>query len=206
MRGKKLFTLVISVVVCAVLGEAQSLVEVAQKEKERRESLKGRRVLVVTNEDLANLKKLPAIVVTAPQEPAPVRPETELQDQDSGSAPSSRRIMPRVSEPGPLLIGVAGSKKTGPARENLEEKLKEIRGTIGELLSRMNALREESFRPEAAGSREMILKQIDDLTAELLRAQQEEDNLRRQVEAGKDALKTKREPGSGSRSGDREDR
>ncbi len=49
----------------AVLS-SQSLVDLAKKEKERREKLKNQEKTVVTNADLANLKKGPALTTSRP--------------------------------------------------------------------------------------------------------------------------------------------
>lgn len=51
--------------------QSQSLVDIAKKEKERRESLKGRKAIVVTNEDIANIKKTPAIQLREPEKLEP---------------------------------------------------------------------------------------------------------------------------------------
>ncbi len=50
------------------LAPAQSLAEAAKKEKERRESLKGKSALIVTNANLRGTKKKPAFVIPTPVE------------------------------------------------------------------------------------------------------------------------------------------
>jgi len=193
MTAKRLPVLVFSVVIFVVLAEGQNLVEAARKEKERRESLKDRRVMVVTNEDLAGLRKTPAIIVITPAETLGERAENATENLTRGSDFTPRKITPRVSEPGPLLIGAGGLGGSGSRQKNLEEKLTQVREAINGLISRMNTLRQESFSPEGEKSREMLLKQIEELTAELLKAQQEEDTLKRQIKAQKEALSAKRE-------------
>jgi len=45
---------------------SQSVVELAKKEKERRAKLKGKKAVVVTNNDLRNLRKGPALSIIKP--------------------------------------------------------------------------------------------------------------------------------------------
>ena len=45
---------------------SQSLVELAKKEKERRAKLKGKKAVVVTNVDLRNLRRRPALTIIEP--------------------------------------------------------------------------------------------------------------------------------------------
>ncbi|GEM_PF-5991805 len=165
--------------------DAQNLVEVSRKEKERRERLNSERALIVTNEDLANLKKKPAIVVSTPKETSSFGFQIEAEETDRISDSTPRKITPRIAEPGPLLIGKGTSKQNNLQNENLEERLTQVIKHIEELVFRMNALREESYRLEAASQQEMILKQIDELTVEMLKAREEESQLKRLIEERK---------------------
>ena len=61
-----------ALIVVAVLGltvslGAQSLVELAKREKERRAQYRGRHAAVVTSRELALVKKTGAVVVTIPE-------------------------------------------------------------------------------------------------------------------------------------------
>ncbi|MGB7294404.1 MAG: hypothetical protein WBC70_02350 [Candidatus Aminicenantales bacterium] len=188
MTKKRISAFLISILVSVVAVQSQSLVEAAQKEKERRENLRGRRAVVVTNEDLANLRKKPAIVMSVPAAMTE-RSEQASESRDRGSDSGSHKITPRVSEPGPLLVGSKGSGETGLGSKDLEEKLQEVRKSFEDLVSRMNALRQESFLPERADARELILKQIEELTGELSKVRQEESRLNKQIEALKTASK-----------------
>ncbi|MCX6563644.1 MAG: hypothetical protein NTU60_08575, partial [Candidatus Aminicenantes bacterium] len=76
--SKKIVIFVFLPLFLASLGLAQSLVEAAKKEKERRENLKGRITSVVTNADLAKVKKKPAVPM--PSEVAPA------EGQEAGQA------------------------------------------------------------------------------------------------------------------------
>jgi hypothetical protein len=63
--------------VFSTLLVSQSLVDVAKKEQERREKLKGKNAKVVTNADLKTVKRAPAVTTPAapPAEAEPAEPE-----------------------------------------------------------------------------------------------------------------------------------
>jgi hypothetical protein len=78
---------------CVGLISAQSLVEISKKEKERRDQLKGKNVRVITNDDLKQMVKKPAVataVSALPQEQnvEPGTPETAQESEVYVSAPS----------------------------------------------------------------------------------------------------------------------
>jgi len=69
---------------CVSLLSAQSLYELAQKEKQRRARNKGKTAKVVTNADLARKNRIPAVSVKSSQ-PAPSK--TTVTPAASGSSP-----------------------------------------------------------------------------------------------------------------------
>ena len=75
MRFKKISVLFLALFFSASFLSSQSLVEIAKKEKERRESLKEKKVMVVTNQDLRKVKKKTALSVILTQPP---EKETEI--------------------------------------------------------------------------------------------------------------------------------
>jgi hypothetical protein len=88
MIQKKIFCALLLGFFCVGLLKSQSLVDIAKKEKERRESLKAKSSKVVTNADLKKgYKKEPAVVV----QPAS-RPQKKL-----GIRAASRRSTPKPS-------------------------------------------------------------------------------------------------------------
>ncbi len=64
---------------------SQSLVDVAKKEQERREKLKGKTVKVVTNADLKGIRKAPALTVPAAPPPSPTQP-ADIETTDAQEA------------------------------------------------------------------------------------------------------------------------
>ncbi len=63
---KKIITITFSFMLLTNLLCSQSVVELAKKEKERRAKLKGKTTVVVTNTDLRNLKRGPAVIIIEP--------------------------------------------------------------------------------------------------------------------------------------------
>jgi hypothetical protein len=87
---------------------SQSLVDVAKKEQERREKLKGKNARVVTNADLKTVKKAPAVTIppAPPAEAAAAEPEeAELPDakeaerayDEGAGSPFATAVMPDTS-------------------------------------------------------------------------------------------------------------
>lgn len=100
------FLQVFILMLCVAFLSAQSLVELAKKEKERREQLKGKSAKVITNDDLKNIKKTPGISVSLPptgeeaasmsrrfsvtQEPPPALQNRYAQEPNDAGTPNPR--------------------------------------------------------------------------------------------------------------------
>ena len=165
---------------------SQSLVEVAQKEKERRESLKGKRAMVVTNADLAKLKKGPSLSLVAAQpELAPVEtspePETEAREEEKLTyAEPSQEVAPQV-EKAPETEALA--KKGGEEqRVALEEKWNKAKEYVDLLETKMNGLWQKFYSFDDMISRDSIQQEISDTYQKLLKAQENEASARDELE------------------------
>lgn len=82
---KKIITIIFSLILFSNLLFSQSLLELAEKEKARRAKLKGKKAVVVTNADLKNLKRRPALtVIKAPliEGRLPVYPIEKIKRED----------------------------------------------------------------------------------------------------------------------------
>jgi hypothetical protein len=66
MAMKKIITITFSLMLLVNFLCSQSVVELAKKEKERRAKLKGKTTVVVTNNDLRNLRRGPAVSIIEP--------------------------------------------------------------------------------------------------------------------------------------------
>jgi len=163
-----------------LLAQEQSLVELAKKEKERRESLKGKQVRVVTNQDLENLTKTPALTLP-PQESTSTGFVGELPST------SDRPVVHRVTVEPPRSQNL---KETGTetysqdiSGSTLEEAWKKAKEYVELLTLKMNALWAEFYGMQDMKSRDYLQQQISETYEKLLKAQEEEARLRMEYES-----------------------
>ena len=186
-------------IVLAVIGftaslGAQSVVELAKREKERRESLKGRHAVVVKNHDLLQVKKLPAVEVTNPDavtnEPDQAFGEDVAADSanaeqsvpPSGSgAPPVRRIVPRVAAAGPTLMGDGAATDQATSAGTLEPQLKAAQELVDLLTTKMNALRQQFEFQDAMVPGSVIQEQMAETNQRLLKAQAQEARIQSEM-------------------------
>ena len=162
--------------------QAQSLADLAKKEKERRAALKGKSATVITTADLAKVKKRPAVEVTTQEqaiEEVAAPPET---GQQAGAAEAAAD--PAVAE-GEVAAPPAKPVETLPDLQNAPPAAKDIEAKIAELTKaanekqelvellnlKMNSLYQEFYNLESVKSRETLQLQISDTYDKLLKAQ-----------------------------------
>lgn len=201
---KRAVVLFVTVGFAATLS-AQNVAELARKERERREALKGRRATVVTNDDLLRVAKRPAVEVSS-------RPagwdivEADEPDRDTEqeagpgrvtvvSAPeaaegSSRRITPRVTAPGPSLTGDSGSAdQAGTGSGALDAQLRAAEELVDLLETKLAALKQEYEFQNNMVPNYVIEKELNDTYQRLQKAQAQETRIR--AEAGKKSRERK---------------
>jgi hypothetical protein len=181
--------LLIAVLGLSVSLGAQSLAELAKKEKARRESLKTH-AAVVKNIDLLRVDKVPAVQVVPPEpvvgeeilgEGGAVPDETGEAALPSGSgAPSGRRIVPTVGPQGPLITGEANRDQEGPGG-TLEAQLTAAKDLVDLLTTKMNALRQQYEYQDAMVPGYVIQQQIDETNQRLLKAQAQQARIEAQI-------------------------
>ncbi len=199
---KKALIFVAVLALAASLG-AQSLAELAKKEKARRESLKGPHAVVITNAGLLRVKKLPGVEITPPEtesgeaagaeaqgfEPATVPDEGESANSPSGSgAPQSRRIVPSVAPNGPLIMGDP-DRDQAEVGGTLEARLKAANELVDLLTTKMNSLRQQIENQDAMVPSYVIQQQLDETNQRLLKAQAQQARIEAQIGKGAAARK-----------------
>lgn len=186
MNGKKFFLGIISFFLASILVFPQTLVEIAKKERERRESLKGKKGMVVTNAELAKLKKKPALEI----------PLAAVESETGGSRPQEPPPEPlpeTASQAGePVLPGPSGEAAgKGPASglplnetslKTLQERWEKAREYVELLTLKMGALWQEFSNAENPGARESIQLAIAETFLKLQNAQEEEEKARQELE------------------------
>jgi len=201
--------IVVAVLVLAASLSAQNLVELAKKEKARRESLKDRRAVVITSAGLARVKKLPGVVITPPDtefgdatgtegqdvEPGTVPDEDASANQPSGSgAPQSRRIVPAVAPNGPLITGEV-NRDQAEVGGTLETRLKAANELVDLLTTKMNALRQQFENQDSMVPSSVFQQQLDETNQRLLKAQAQQARIEAQMGKSAAVKKAPRQAG-----------
>jgi len=178
---------------------SQSLVELSKREKARRESLKGKTAVVVTNDDLAKVKKKPAVVVsqpeTAPEEPAvegeepvaeeEVPPETQQEEAvteeaapEQAQEPAAKvETLPQLPQQ-PTLSEQEFKKK----KAEFEDKWNKAAEMVELLTLKMNGLWQEFYSLDDMTARDKIQQQISETYDKLVKAQVEETKAREELD------------------------
>ena len=151
---------------------SQSLVELAKKEKERREKLKGKKTIVVTNYDLKKVKKKPAVSIRQPvfyrtpskKEPTTLEKSSSYQAQPSVEKDIDKRE-PREDTP-----------------EELEAKWNKAKEYVDLLTTKLNGLWHEFYNMNSMRSKETIQQQIADTSENLQKAKTDEARARKEFQ------------------------
>ncbi|MCX8160611.1 MAG: hypothetical protein N3G18_06750 [Candidatus Saccharicenans sp.] len=169
------------------LAQEENLAELAKKERERREGLKGKKVRVVTNKDLEKLTKTEALTLppqtmeTAGLESTRV-PGTQQTSEPQLSSPSTVHKVIVENPPqgsGGIFPGTAGAQDAGGSLEEAWKKAKEY---VELLTLKLNSLWAEFYGQTDMKSKDYIQMQISETYEKLTRAQEEEARLRQQYE------------------------
>jgi hypothetical protein len=186
MKRALIFVAVIGLT--ASLG-AQSLVELAKREKERRESFRGRHAVVVTNRDLLQVKKVAAVEVTNPD----AVPGDDLQgaaatdvSDDAGLAapPSGSKAASR-----PTRMGDNATDDPTEGGGPLEDQLKAADELVDQLTTEMNALLQQYEAQNTMVPGSVIQQQIEETNQRLVRAQARQSRIRAKMGIKSPALK-----------------
>lgn len=172
MGLKKLVTCLLLLSMGGSFGFSQTLAEIAKKERERRESLKGKKGVVVTNADLAKLKKKPALEIP----PAP--PEQQPVEQTALTTPLPAEEAAGLSEP----IGSPQRGETESSLKNLQEKWEKAKEYVELLTLKMSALWQQFYALDNLSSKEAVQQAIAETFIKLQDAQTEETKARQELE------------------------
>lgn len=173
MRARKVFILLFLPLFLGSFLYSQTLAEIAAKEKERRESLKGKKARVVTNADLAKLKKKPALEVPAAEAP-PVTEEVKT------SLPPPPPAQGSQVEPSPA--GPASEENSRATLQELGQKWEKAKEYVELLNLKMGALWQQYNSLDATSSKEAVELAISETFLKLEKAQEEEAKARQELE------------------------
>ncbi len=194
MGTKKLLAALILPLLLVSFLQAQSLAELAKKEKERRAALKGKHAAVVTTKDLAKSTRRPAVEVAEEVAAEEQSGEAGAQGQQEGAAP------PEGQQAGEAAQGAgeaaaepekapAEAEKTAPTAQDIQKRQNELadlaqqKAEMVDLLTlKMNSLYQEFYSLDNLKSREMIQVQISDTYDKLLKAETDSAKAQKDLE------------------------
>ena len=172
---KALFFVVLPLFLVSILS-AQSLAELSKKEKERRDSLKGKQAILITNADLGKTKKKAGIETPPPPPPA----TTESQADPEAEQPSE-------GEPNPEAM--SQSAESGETREmadgyrvSLETRYAQAKEYADLLELKMAALWQEFYSMDDMTSRDTIQQEIALTFDKLGKAREDENTVKKELD------------------------
>ena len=168
MKGMRVFALVSAVLFASSFVTAQSVVEAAKKEKERRENLKGKTTQVVTNADLAKTQKKPAVAT-----PTPVVDETQPGAPVGGVPPKDVSAAAAPEKPGADLQSEA-RKKYEEKKADLETKWAAAKELVELLDLKMNALWQQYYSFNSMVQKDQVQRTISETFQKLQTAKADE--------------------------------
>jgi hypothetical protein len=185
MSAKKALALAFLTFTLSSLLFPQTLAEIAQKEKERRAGLKGKKAVVITNADLAKLKKKPAVETPS----GPTAPVTEEAVTPEAAPPA------RVETPPPAGTEIPpSSEPAAPDLKALQERLDKATEYVDLLTLKMGSLWQQFYNMEDMTAKDALQQTIAETFIKLQKAQEEETQARQDLE--RFLGQQKKEPGS----------
>lgn len=189
MIFKKMLSIAFLPLLLVSLLYSQSLSELSKKEKERRDSLKGKRVAVATNADLVKVKKKPALVV---ESPAVLDETIEGEEMETAETAETTEEMGELTET-PEKAAAAATPQEPPTaimserefkgtKSDLESKWKAAQEQVELYTLKMNGLWQEFYALDDMKSRELIQLQISETYDKLTRAQVEETRAKQELD------------------------
>jgi hypothetical protein len=175
MAAKTLATAVLTPLLLSSFLFSQSLTDIAKKERERRASLQGKKVTVVTNADLAKLKKKPALEI--PPAPTPEERGAAVPPPADAAAPPE----PAPKETAPPNPPPSADRKAATLQE-LQERWDKAKEYVELLTLKMGALWQELNGLRDVKSKEAVQLAIGETFAKLQTAQEEETRARLEFE------------------------
>jgi hypothetical protein len=183
-------------ILLAVLGlsaslAAQSVADLAKRERARREALKGRHAVVIRNRDLLLVLKAPAVEVAASEEAVEPAEDTAVEPAEAPeeTVPEGRHFVPRVEANGPTFMGEDAAVPGASSTRALEAQLRAATDLVDLLTTKMNALRQQYEYQDAMVPGYVIQQQIDETNQRLVKAQAQQARIQAEIEKKSPAKK-----------------
>jgi hypothetical protein len=169
-RKRIVSTLILPLLLCSFLF-SQSLAELAKKERERREKLKGEKSVVITNADLTKIKRKASVIV----------PQSLDKREDISKASSRERKSPPKKSPASRLME-ADKRESYDAPSEIEDRWRKAKEYVQLLTLKTNALWQEFYSLDDATTQEAVQREIDEISKKLRKARQDEENIKKELE------------------------
>jgi len=156
---------------------AQSLAEAAKKEKARREGLKGKKVVLVTNTDLSKITRKPAVTVVQPIEPA--------TGAKPGESTTPQAQPPRESPPPlppPLGNPALSGREYEAQKAQLVAQVQQAEEMVDLLQTKLGGLWQEFYSMDDMKTKDKIQQDISDFYAKLQSAEDVAVKARQELE------------------------
>ncbi len=154
---------------------AQSLAEAAKKEKARREGLKGKKVVLVTNTDLSKITRKPAVIVVQPFEPAAAAKPGE------GTAPEAQPPL-EIPPPPPQENPTLNAREYEGQKAQLEARVQQAEELVDLLQTKLGGLWQEFYSMDNQKTKDKIQQDISTFYAKLQGAQDVAVKARQELE------------------------
>jgi hypothetical protein len=161
---------------------AQSVTDLAKKEKERRAAVKSKPATVITNADLAKMKKKPAVEVTEPEktgdetQPAaePAQPGTQPGAPAAKTGADDKTADQKASQqPVPADQNAMAEKDFKVRLAELAQKAQDTQEMLDLLTLKMNSLWQDFYNLSDVKARDYTQFQISETYGKLTKAEAE---------------------------------
>jgi hypothetical protein len=165
---------------------SQSLAEIAKKEKERREKLKGKKIVVITNSDLGKVKKRSAMTTDRAAAPiSPATPPEKSSNIDTAEPTGESSITPqakKADKPEQLQTSV----------EEYEANYFKAREYTQLLSIKLRGLWQEFYSMDDMTDRSSIQRQIAETSQQIPEAQKAEAIAKKEMEIARTRVRKKK--------------
>jgi rubrerythrin len=167
----------IGVFLCVFLANAagaQSVAELARRQKARRAALKGKPAAVITNKDLAKVKRTPALVVQTPVEITAENVEAaagaETPPAAEGTPPAAETAPPAVAE-APAETGALTDQQYKEKRDSLAAAAARAQEYADLLQLRLGQLWQQYYNLDDMAPKDAVQAQISEVYTKMQQAQ-----------------------------------
>jgi len=170
---KKIITITSLLFFITSFASSQSLVELSKKEKQRRQSVKGKKAKIITNVDLGKVKRKMGLSATSTETSVDTTSPRVTQDSGSRDRAESTQATRTSAED-------ETSFKT--RRAGLEQKQKKAQEYVDLLTTKINGLWQEFYSQDDMTYRGRIQAEISETHLRLQKARQDESLAKQELD------------------------